>query len=426
MTLIERVGAAKTKDELFNVFSSMRHPYMRSFLEKLNVMIEMRTLEMTVTSIVELYKDLKHEKDTEEDVLNRIFVSMANRQDFEIWDKFSKSDLPYYRQLSKMSAVQMMKHFFFDSPGSDSVYAKEREQHTASMRSFLLRNRIFVLTENSLMDMSRFCYQVRKKDLSYTTSPIWFPFDKFTITTRAKCMFGSGEKSGRDHSSGRDIAFTCEKINDTEVNIHALTVTASYIDQEFDHLGRVENPARLVAEAGGTTHRLTWNGAGYSIKCEGKVAYRGLAVDDRDQRRNRLFKSSFDRRTNIFATTMFWLFNHQIPKLKGDNVREIVADKTIKMAGMSADSWGNKQYFINDRYILIRKIGSRGDPAEGVPMQFPKEYHCRWPVTGHWRCVEGVGKDVLGNYCVEGKTWVKDCIKGPEDKPIVVRKALVA
>lgn len=43
----------------------------------------------------------------------------------------------------------------------------------------------------------------------------------------------------------------------------------------------------------------------------------------------------------------------------------------------------------------------------------------RWAVRGHWRKIEGLGKDREGNYSVSGATWVLDHVKGPEDKEFV-------
>lgn len=45
----------------------------------------------------------------------------------------------------------------------------------------------------------------------------------------------------------------------------------------------------------------------------------------------------------------------------------------------------------------------------------------RWEVRGHWRHVRGIGKDRAGDYIVYGFTWVKDFVKGPQDKPLVVK-----
>lgn len=52
------------------------------------------------------------------------------------------------------------------------------------------------------------------------------------------------------------------------------------------------------------------------------------------------------------------------------------------------------------------------------------EWDHRWRVRGHWRKVEGIGKDALGND-IEGLTWIKDFVKGPADKPLLDRPAIV-
>lgn len=47
------------------------------------------------------------------------------------------------------------------------------------------------------------------------------------------------------------------------------------------------------------------------------------------------------------------------------------------------------------------------------------DFSHRWEVRGHWRRVSGMGKDRNGDYVIRGLTWVKDCIKGPEEMPVV-------
>lgn len=56
--------------------------------------------------------------------------------------------------------------------------------------------------------------------------------------------------------------------------------------------------------------------------------------------------------------------------------------------------------------------------GEGVDWQH------RWHVRGHWRQIKGKGHDADGNE-MEGWTWVKPCIKGPEDKPLVEKIKIV-
>lgn len=49
----------------------------------------------------------------------------------------------------------------------------------------------------------------------------------------------------------------------------------------------------------------------------------------------------------------------------------------------------------------------------------------RWEVRGHWRKVHGLGKDRAGDYVVTGWTWVRDFVKGPEDKPLIKKTRVV-
>jgi hypothetical protein len=43
----------------------------------------------------------------------------------------------------------------------------------------------------------------------------------------------------------------------------------------------------------------------------------------------------------------------------------------------------------------------------------------RWEVMGHWRKIDGIGKDREGNYNTRGFTWIIPHVRGPEDKKIV-------
>lgn len=49
----------------------------------------------------------------------------------------------------------------------------------------------------------------------------------------------------------------------------------------------------------------------------------------------------------------------------------------------------------------------------------------RFEVRGHWRRMPGIGKDREGNYCVEGFTWVKEHVRGPEELPLVKKQRVV-
>ena len=49
----------------------------------------------------------------------------------------------------------------------------------------------------------------------------------------------------------------------------------------------------------------------------------------------------------------------------------------------------------------------------------------RFAVRGHWRKLDGVGKDRAGDYCVSGFTWVSEHIRGPEHLPFIKKTRIV-
>lgn len=50
----------------------------------------------------------------------------------------------------------------------------------------------------------------------------------------------------------------------------------------------------------------------------------------------------------------------------------------------------------------------------------------RWEVRGHWRTIQGIGKDRAGDYKVSGYTWVSNHVKGPENSPIIRKTYMVS
>ena len=52
-----------------------------------------------------------------------------------------------------------------------------------------------------------------------------------------------------------------------------------------------------------------------------------------------------------------------------------------------------------------------------------REYSHRWEVRGHWRKTKMLGKDPEGNL-IEGKTWIRDHVRGPVDK-VLIKKVRV-
>ena len=55
----------------------------------------------------------------------------------------------------------------------------------------------------------------------------------------------------------------------------------------------------------------------------------------------------------------------------------------------------------------------------------PVDWSYRFPVRGHWRVIEGLGKDRNGVYREHNRTWVSDHVRGDEKLPLVDRKTRV-
>jgi hypothetical protein len=81
------------------------------------------------------------------------------------------------------------------------------------------------------------------------------------------------------------------------------------------------------------------------------------------------------------------------------------------------------------RFMTIRRvihIGTTKKLTEYIQDSGSKiDFTHRFSVRGHWRELNEknsktlIGKDRVGNYCVQGQTWVNDSIKGSEDKPLI-------
>lgn len=75
--------------------------------------------------------------------------------------------------------------------------------------------------------------------------------------------------------------------------------------------------------------------------------------------------------------------------------------------------------------VHVRLRRKESVKSTGVSEPSNIEWSHRWEVMGHWRKVNGIGKDDRNRYHVQGYTWVKSHTKGPEDKEIVKKTRLV-
>ena len=85
---------------------------------------------------------------------------------------------------------------------------------------------------------------------------------------------------------------------------------------------------------------------------------------------------------------------------------------------------GKNKYFHKIKkviHVTPKKLMSEAKSSNGKVIDWTH----RFSVRGHWRDHDGIGKDRDDNYCVEGKTWVKSHVRGPEDKPLIKKQRVV-
>jgi len=113
------------------------------------------------------------------------------------------------------------------------------------------------------------------------------------------------------------------------------------------------------------------------------------------------------------------LLVHNLKKLSRERVGLEARNKSIKIG-----TGKNKTFFRpkNITYVSPKKYIGNFDV---LPNNRNITWSHRWPSRGHWRNINGIGKDRSGDYCVTGHTWVMESIKGPENAPLIKKTYLV-
>lgn len=102
------------------------------------------------------------------------------------------------------------------------------------------------------------------------------------------------------------------------------------------------------------------------------------------------------------------LFSHITQLIYELNRRDAVK---ANIKGRKVMISGNKRNRKKSEYSIItrKKYTSFAMTELGRKIEFTFAF----PVRGHWRELPGkIGKDRKGNYCVQGKTWVNESVKG--------------
>ena len=82
----------------------------------------------------------------------------------------------------------------------------------------------------------------------------------------------------------------------------------------------------------------------------------------------------------------------------------------------------NKRVHRIRRVIHVRPKKQANNEASG---NSKIDWSHRYEVRGHWRKIDTLGKDREDNYTVQGYTWVRNHIRGPESLPLIKKTRVV-
>jgi hypothetical protein len=132
-------------------------------------------------------------------------------------------------------------------------------------------------------------------------------------------------------------------------------------------------------------------------------------------------QSSYDPRADLLCQISLrgWLRAIELGAMGMENT-----DETVFLPRGEGNKGKVKPHHIRQIVRIVpKKMKARIAP---VTPKGQIDWSHRWEVRGHWRKVDGIGKDPEGMYIVEGWTWVNDFVKGPEELPIVKKLRLVS
>lgn len=140
--------------------------------------------------------------------------------------------------------------------------------------------------------------------------------------------------------------------------------------------------------------------------------FRGVS-DDMADLQHKYTDGEIDSLVSPVANLKLWLSALQRGALGVEQTEEVVrvprADKPSKKI----------PHAIRKIIRIVPRSGERPGP---ITQGGIVDWSHRWEVRGHWRKVDGLGKDREGNYFIQGHTWVKQHTKGPEHAPLITDK----
>ena len=113
------------------------------------------------------------------------------------------------------------------------------------------------------------------------------------------------------------------------------------------------------------------------------------------------------------------LLKYYLDRLSREKMGSLKRENKIKLGT------GKNKFFWRPKNVTVITPVKYVSDLEAVEGFKDIDWSHRWEVRGHWREVSGIGKDREGDYTQTGFTWVKNHVKGPEDKPIMKKTYVV-
>jgi len=294
------------------------------------------------------------------------------------YDEFCKQ-VPYDRELAnKLDRMYMFTNFpmFFEASLTDSlkddllkktgynrgISHKTKHKTLKTLNNINKDANIFLLEDT--------CFNEKGQKEIYNTN-ISFPFDTCIFESKNKELF--------------ICTFDPDEMKSTKITIHIKSLLVKEIRPEeyaAFFIGFINN--------GGDIYTL---GDAFIVNDDGNF----------DQRLNGMFLF-------LFKMVCYYLNTSQLGR-EAVNIRS-----TTKQNGI----------FRTNKINKIIHVMPKKETRWIKGLQNEIDWSHRWAVRGHWRKTKDLGKDRHGEYKIRGFTWVKDHVKGPEDKVLVTDKIRVS
>lgn len=162
---------------------------------------------------------------------------------------------------------------------------------------------------------------------------------------------------------------------------------------------------------------VPFTGIGYDV-ASSTLIFLGLQEKIKGKLTNNLYRVDLNRDLNAAEKdkmfSLFWYTEY----LKYEHIDAI--KRTVSIGPTRYRRGKIVQRHVSEFSIAYRKQPIIDNQHTAYSSESCIEWQHRWKVRGHWRRIKGIGHDTEGNE-VNGFTWIKECIKGPEDKPLINR-----